>query len=112
MSAAPVDFPMHSRIIELVDEGNGFLSIYLTNLDHNAPEGSLAHRARELAAAKAAFMTVVQGNDLAEAWQSDLAAQNLLLRTRIPEAVRAHLAEFAWPTRIESEETLRSLPNP
>jgi 3',5'-cyclic AMP phosphodiesterase CpdA len=110
MLASPVDFPMQSRVFELVDEANGFLSIYATNLDHNSPEGSLAHRARGLAAAKAVFLARTAGVDLAAAWRADLESQNLLLRARLPDQVRARLAEHDWPARIESEETLRSLP--
>ena len=110
MLAAPIDFPMQSRALELVDEGNGFLSIYATNLDHDAPVGSLAHRARELAAAKAVFLARTAGVELAEAWQADLESQNLLLRARLPEGVRARLAELDWPARVESEETLAALP--
>jgi 3',5'-cyclic AMP phosphodiesterase CpdA len=109
MPASPVDFPMQSRIIELVDEGNGFLSIYVTNLDHNAPESSLAHRARELAAAKLYFTQVTGGADATDFWAADLQAQNLLLRLRLPDALRASLARFDWPARVESEETLAAL---
>jgi metallophosphoesterase (TIGR03767 family) len=58
-TASHVDFPQQSRTVELVDNGNGTLSIFATMLDHNGPAsngGSLADTvalsalARELAA--------------------------------------------------------------
>jgi metallophosphoesterase (TIGR03767 family) len=58
-TASHVDFPQQSRIIELVDNGNGTLSIFCTMLDHAGPAsngGSLANPvalsslARELSA--------------------------------------------------------------
>jgi len=58
-TASHVDFPQQSRTIELVDNGNGTLSIFTTMLDHAGPkshEGSLADTvalsalARELSA--------------------------------------------------------------
>ena len=69
---------MQSRVIEIVDEGNGHLSIYVTNLDHNSPTDSLAHRGRELAAAKRAFGSPTEKGDVQGLWQRDLPAQNLL----------------------------------
>ena len=112
MLASTVDFPMQSRVIELVDEGNGYLSIYITNVDHNAPEGSLAHRGRELAAAKRAFGTVSEDGDVAAFWEHDVPAQNLLLRVPIDDALAASLASQSWPSRIESLATLQALENP
>lgn len=98
MLASTVDFPMHSRIYEIVDEGNGFVSVYCTNFDHNSPEGSLAHRSRELAGAKEAFGTVLSTSDVAADWEQDLSSQNLLLRIEIPTAVRDNLASFGDQT--------------
>ena len=58
-TASHVDFPQQSRTIELVDNGNGTLSIFTTMLDHAGPAsngGSLADTvalsalARELSA--------------------------------------------------------------
>jgi 3',5'-cyclic AMP phosphodiesterase CpdA len=112
MLASTVDFPMHSRILEVVHEGNGFLSIYATNLDHNAPTESLAHQARELAAAKRAFGTVDSDGDVEAFWAGDLPNQNLLLRIAISEELDASLSGHSWPSRIESEATLLELPGP
>ncbi|MBW1811210.1 MAG: metallophosphoesterase [Deltaproteobacteria bacterium] len=112
MLASTVDFPMHSRILEIVDEGNGFISVYATNIDHNAPEDSLAHHGRQLAGAKLAFGTVTSQGDVAAFWEDDLQFQNMLLRIAIPQALQTNLASYSWPTRIESEETLQNLSGP
>ena len=55
-TASHVDFPQQSRIIELVDNGNGTLSIFTTMLDHSGPTNggltdtvALSGLARELA---------------------------------------------------------------
>jgi len=109
MLASTIDFPMHSRVIEIVDEGNGYVSIYCTNLGHNAPVDSLAHRARQLAAAKAAFPSFDTEGDIEAAWAEDLPSQNLLLRVPIAPALAANLATHRWQTRIESEQTLLTL---
>lgn len=106
MSAATVDFPMQSRILEIVDERNGFVSIYVTNVDHNSPVDSLAHRGRELAAAKRAFGTVSEEGDVDAFWQKDVPAQNLLLRIAIDAELSASLAAHEFAARIESLDTL------
>jgi 3',5'-cyclic AMP phosphodiesterase CpdA len=112
MLASTVDFPMHTRMLEIVDEGTGFLSIYVTNLEHNSPTDSLAHHGRELAAGKGAFPGVLQPADVAGQWAEDVPHQNLLLRVAIPDALRDALATFEWPTAIASEETLLQLTGP
>jgi len=112
LTASTVDFPMHTRIIELVDEGNGYLSIILTSLDHNAPEGSLAHRARELAAARLAFPNVGVEPDVAAFWEADSRAHNLILRLPLSGVVQQQLAQHSWPETIESETVLRQLTAP
>jgi 3',5'-cyclic AMP phosphodiesterase CpdA len=106
MLASTVDFPMQSRIIELVDEGNGFMTIYLTNLGHNSPDDSLAHEGRALAAAKLAFGTIQSPGDVAGFWASDVKAQNLSLRIELPSELQDELAKHDFDSRIESEETL------
>lgn len=106
MLASTVDFPMQSRIIELVDEQNGFMTIYVTNLGHNSPEDSLAHEGRSLAAAKLAFGTVDGPGDVNASWAKDIEAQNLTLRVELPSTVETELKKHTWPNRIESQETL------
>ncbi len=107
MTSATLDFPMQSRIIELVDERNGYLSIYVTNFDHNSPAGTPAHQARRLAAAERAI-----AGKVGAFWKRDNAARNLLLRVKIPVTVRDRLAQFDWSPTIESEETLLSFRQP
>lgn len=36
-TASHIDFPQHARILELVDNGDGTLSIFGTLVDHPAP---------------------------------------------------------------------------
>ncbi len=112
MLASTVDFPMHTRLIEIVDERTGFLSIYITNLEHNSPTDSLAHHGRELAAAKRAFGSLLGPGDVDALWADDVPHQNLLLRLAIPDELRDSLATLDWPTEIESEQTLLQLPAP
>ena len=113
MLASTVDYPMQSRIIEVVDDDNGYLSVYCTNLGHNSTEDSLAHHARELAAARRSFPGTSDAyGDVEALWQTDLPAQNLLLRIPIPQELRDELAKHDWPERIESEETLKNLNGP
>lgn len=112
MLASTVDFPMHTRFVELVDEGTGFLSIYVTNLEHNSPTDGLAHHGRELAAGKRAFPGVLEPADVAGLWADDLPHQNLLLRIAIPDALRDSLATHEWPATIASEATLLQLSGP
>lgn len=106
MLASTVDFPMQSRLIELVWEGNGFLSIYATNVDHNSPEDSLAHKGRSIAAASLAFPGFAQVSDVDAHWQGELEDQNLLLRLSIPDRVRDELGQHDWPTALESDKLL------
>lgn len=110
MGPSPLDFPLQSRVVELVWEGNGYLSIYLTNLDHNAPERSLAAYARRLAGVKLAFGPGRGEKEVDVYWQDQLEAQNLLLRRPLPADLAESLAGHEWPTRIESIDTLQSLP--
>ncbi|NCG22282.1 MAG: hypothetical protein GWP91_24970, partial [Rhodobacterales bacterium] len=112
MLASTLDFPMHSRIIEVVDEGNDVLSIYATNLGHNSPPGSLPHQAREMAAAKTAFPGVLEPGDATGNWMSNLSSMNLLLRVQVPSAVGSELRRYDWPSLIESEVTLTGFSAP
>lgn len=107
MSASTIDFPLQSRVVELVDEGNGYLSIYVTNFDHNSDVTTLAHKARQLAGGKLAFGTTSFDGDTVAFWAEDVQAQNLLLRVRLPVEVSGNLSSISdWPDSIESTETL------
>lgn len=108
MSASTVDFPMQTRILEIVYEGSGYLSVYVTNLGHNSPRGTLAHRARELAAARKLFLE----GDVRDDWREQHPASNLLLRYELPDGVTSRIEAETWPQRIESEQTLKAFPEP
>jgi 3',5'-cyclic AMP phosphodiesterase CpdA len=107
MTASTIDFPLQSRVMELVDEGNGYLSIYVTNFDHNSDETTLAFKARQLAAGKLAFGTTDFNGDTVAFWAEEVQSQNLLLRVALPDGVSSNLAVVAdWPETIESIQTL------
>jgi 3',5'-cyclic AMP phosphodiesterase CpdA len=112
MVSSTLDFPMHSRILEIVNDDNGYLSVYITNIGHNSPPGSLAHEGRSLAAAAKSFNGFYKADDLDAFWAKDSKFHNMLLRIPIPEAVQTELSQHDWPTRIESETTLMSLTAP
>ena len=94
MLASTLDFPIQSRVIELVDEQNGYLSIYCTNLEDLSATDSPAHHSRELAAGKLAFPAFAQTVDIDSAWASDVANQNLLLRVPLTVEQQARLEDL------------------
>ncbi|MDG2045688.1 MAG: metallophosphoesterase [Halioglobus sp.] len=107
MTTSTIDFPMQSRILELVDEHNGYLSIYVTNVGHNSAAATLASKARQLAAGKLAFGTTFFDGDTVTFWAREVQAQNLLLRVALPVDVSRNLATISdWPKTIESVHTL------
>ncbi len=112
MTASTVDFPIQSRIIEIVDEGTGHVSIYVTNIDHNSPVGSMGHEARRLAAAKWAFGDIGGPPDIEHEWAAEVAAMNLILRVPLPEGARQRLADADLDAVISSERTLATLDAP
>lgn len=109
MLASTLDFPIQSRILELVDEGNGFLSVYTTNLDHLSPEGSPAHDARSIAAGKYAFPLFGDDSDVAGDWASDVDSQNLLIRMGLTDAQQQALAVATLPEEVLSTDVLAGL---
>ncbi|MDG2271253.1 MAG: metallophosphoesterase [Halioglobus sp.] len=107
MTTSTIDFPMQSRILEIVNEHNGYLSIYVTNVGHNSAETTLASKARQLAAGKLAFGTTFFDGDTEAFWQQEVEGQNLLLRIALPEDISRKLATIKdWPETIESVQTL------
>ena len=73
-TASHVDFPQQSRTIELVDNGNGTLSIFTTMLDHDGPAtngGSLADTV-----ALSALARELSANDPQERASGKTGAQN------------------------------------
>ncbi len=105
MCASTVDYPMQTRLLELVYDGDGYLSVYVTNVEQNAPPGSPAHEARRLAAARKVFL----GRDVREKWREQRGATNLLLRYRLPDRLADAIEGAEWPGRVESTETLQDL---
>lgn len=107
MTTSTIDFPMQSRILELVDEHNGYLSIYVTNVGHNSAATTLASKARQLAAGKLAFGTTFFDGDTVAFWEEEVQAQNLLLRVALPDDISRNLAAISdWPDTVESIYTL------
>lgn len=107
MTTSTIDFPMQSRVLELVDENNGYLSIYVTNVGHNSAATTLASKARQLAAGKLAFGTTFFDGDTVAFWEDEVQAQNLLLRVALPDDISSNLATISdWPDTIESIHTL------
>lgn len=107
MTTSTIDFPMQSRVLELVDEHNGYLSIYVTNVGHNSAATTLASKARQLAAGKLAFGTTFFDGDTVAFWEDEVQAQNLLLRVALPDDISSNLATISdWPDTVESIHTL------
>lgn len=107
MTASTIDVPLQSRIVELVDEGNGYLSIYVTNFDHNSQEQTPADKARQLAGGKLAFGTTGFDGDTVAFWAEDVPAQNLLLRVKLPQDIVDKLAQMdGFSQQVESVDTL------
>lgn len=102
MTPSTLDFPMQTRFWELVDEGGGFVSIYATILEQNAPEGSLAHRAREIAAGHGWF----QNAKLRENFEANREHRNLILRFKLPADIASAISQAPGHDSIASEDTL------
>ncbi len=102
MTPSTIDFPLQTRFWELVDEGGGYLSIYGTLLDHNAPVGSLAHRARELAAGHGWF----QSREQRATFDAEREHRNFILRVKVSDALSTALATAPSSDSIASEDTL------
>jgi 3',5'-cyclic AMP phosphodiesterase CpdA len=108
MCSSTVDFPMQSRIIELVYEGDGYLSVYVTNMEQNAADGTLARWALDLAVARKFFVN----RSYRDKWEEGLDTMNLLLRFKLTSKITQAIEAEEWPARVESEETLQQLSGP
>lgn len=60
-TASLIDYPQQSRIVELLDNGDGTLSIAATLVDHSAPE-SVMHEGSQTALSLAALSLELSGN--------------------------------------------------
>ena len=106
MLASVVDFPSQSRIFEIVHEGKGYIAIYITNIDPNAPKGSFVDTALHYAAARKYFAT---SKDPAADWEAEKPHRNLILRTKVAEDVYKNLEKYKWSDTIISETVLNNL---
>ncbi len=111
MLASSVDFPSQTRVFEFVWEpGTTQISIYITNIDANAPAGSFVYDAIRMAAARLFFGTQNRiGSDPRLNWDSEKSARNQILNLQISEKLAQKLAQYDWSDTIESLETLKTL---
>lgn len=102
-SGSMADWPNQARAMEVVDNGDGTLSLFGTMIDFTATS-CMERRFRRLAMM-----------DYLSAWDHSHAGtaldRNVELVIPIPEAARARVAAAAMtaPSRIESETTLRNI---
>jgi 3',5'-cyclic AMP phosphodiesterase CpdA len=108
MCASTVDFPLQSRILEVVYEGDGFLSVYVTNLEQNSADGTMGRDAFDLAAGRKFFAN----RSYRDSWEQSRDTMNLLLRFKLTSKLTQSIEATEWPTQIESEHTLEQLGGP
>ncbi len=98
-----IDYPQQSRIIEVVDNGNGTGYIFATLVDHNSPAGSMPSISRALS-----LEDIQLGNNTSggEGTPQD---QNVQLAISIPANVENALKSVSLPSKIESQTTLEGL---
>lgn len=108
MAPSTVEFPMQSRFIELVYEGDGFLSVYVTNMEQNARPGTLAHDALGWSVARKEFTS----SGYRSTWENQREAMNLILRYKLSDDLTTKVEAFDWPQRIESIDTRQGLSGP
>ena len=106
MLASVVDFPSQTRLFEIVYEGEGIISIYITNLDANAPAGSFVDEALNFAAARKFFGF---SDDPAKDWDNEKIHRNMILRTKVPAEIAENIEQYDWSDVIESETLLKNL---
>lgn len=108
MAPSTVDFPMQSRLIELVYEGDEYLSMYVTNIEQNATPGTLAHSALGWAVGRKHFTN----SGYRDTWESQREAMNLILRYKLSDELATRVEAFDWPRQVESEQTPKTLTGP
>lgn len=103
MSAAVADFPAQQRTMEIVDNGNGTLSLFSTVIDYDT-ESCSERRFRRL-------MQMEYLSAWTDPVSDDPMNLNVELVIPIPETALESVAaaSLAAPTRIESETTLRGM---
>lgn len=96
-----IDYPQQSRIIEIVDNGDGTGYIFATMVDHNSPEGSMPAIARSLS-----LKDIQLGNNTSGA-EGTAHDRNVELAIQIPPDVETALQSASLPSKIESLTTLK-----
>jgi hypothetical protein len=99
MTSAMADWPLQSRIVEIVDNGDGTLSIFATTVDFDEAS-CLERRFRRLA-----LMDWASG--WVDDWSSAPEDNDVELLIRLPATAAAAVAAAEGSDRIESETTLR-----
>src|SRR5690606_16724218 len=101
MTAALADYPGQARLIELVDNGDGTLSIFGTVIDFDA-ESCMERRYRRL-------MVMEWAAAWADTTSDDPGDINVELVWTIPDGARSAVEAANGHAQIESETTLRGM---
>ncbi len=96
-----INYPEQSRIIEVVDNGNGTGAIFTTMVDHNSPDGSMSALSRSLS------LDMVQTDNDSAGKEGSLSDRNTELAIHIPDDVEAALQSASLPSKVESLTTLK-----
>ncbi len=96
-----IDYPQQSRIIEIVDDGNGTGYIFATMVDHNSPDGSMSAISRSLS------LKDIQVGDNTSGAEGQVSDRNVELAIQIPPDVENALKTANLPSKIESLTTLQ-----
>jgi hypothetical protein len=98
-----IDYPQQSRIIEVVDNGDGTGYIFATMVNHNSPDGSMSAIARSLS------LKDIQLGDNTSGAEGTPQDRNVQLAIRIPDNIENALKKANLPQKIESLTTLKGL---
>jgi len=90
-----LDFPQQAHLVEIVDDGDGTGSIYVTVINHDAPEGSIAWRARGLS-----ILDIQTGAD-PDPDTGGVQERNVILKFLVPDSAKPRLSGLP-PRDIES----------
>lgn len=99
MSPSGIDFPVQGRLLELVDNDNGTLSIFTTQVEPNLEPGSLAYDALTYSAATGNFpIYTIHRRDR---WNEGKASRNMELVIPLPAGFETVVADLR--TRSETK---------
>ncbi len=102
-SSSLIDYSQQSRIIEVVDNGNGTGYIFATMVNHNSPDGSMSAISRSLA------LKDIQLGDNTSGAEGATSDRNVELAIRIPDNIENALKSITLPAKIESQTTLKGI---